>query len=398
MAFYDFVKGDPPDEYTCLICTFIAQVPYQVNCCGRIFCKECLDKLSKRDEETRCPQCRRFNFKTFKDIRAERSILNLEIYCSNKNKGCQWEGKIRDTKNHICQYQVVPCTNQCGESIERCLLETHLKNLCHLREHICPHCEKKGFYAIISSNSHLQECPGLPVICPNEGCQKEIPKRDLASHCEVCPKAVVPCTFITTGCNVKMKREDMNKHEEDSMKEHLKLLKEAYEKLRDQKTIIPMTNYIEKKENNEYWYSPAFYTSPRGYKMCLRVIPKGDGNYKGTHVSCFVCLMSGEYDDTLKWPFQGEVTVELLNQLEDRNHKKYVTRFNESTPILSRQRVVRKQYGGGWGYRQFIPHSELSLNSSLNRQYLKDGTLYFRVSVTVFSNTKPWLVGSTVLF
>ena len=42
--------------------------------------------------------------------------------------------------------------------------------------------------------------------------------------------------------------------------------------------------------------------------------------------------MSGEYDDTLEQAFQEEVTVELLNQLEDKNQKKCVTAFDESTP------------------------------------------------------------------
>ena len=46
------------------------------------------------------------------------------------------------------------------------------------------------------------------------------------------------------------------------------------------------------------------------------------------HVSCYVCLMTGENDDTLEWPFQGKLTMELLNQLEDENHKQYTMPFN----------------------------------------------------------------------
>ena len=144
--------------------------------------------------------------------------------------------------------------------------------------------------------------------------------------------------------------------------------------------------------SDQQWYSTAFYTSVGGYKMSLRVDANGDRDGKGTHVSYYVSLMSGEYDDTLEWPFKGEVTVELLNQLEDKNHKKNPIQFDESTPLESSQRVVEKQYGLGWGRPKFISHSELSLNSSLNCQYLKDDTLYFRVSVTVTSKTKPWLV------
>ena len=38
---------------------------------------------------------------------------------------------------------------------------------------------------------------------------------------------------------------------------------------------------------------------------------------KGTHVSVFACLMKGDNDDSLFWPFTGTVTIELLNQLEE---------------------------------------------------------------------------------
>ena len=124
--------------------------------------------------------------------------------------------------------------------------------------------------------------------------------------------------------------------------------------------------------------------------MSLYVYANGFGNGKDTHVSCFICLMSGEYDDILEWPFQGEVTVELLNQLEDKNHCKYTIGFNESTPQECKERVVGKQYGSPWGYCQFISHSH---KSTLNCRYLKNDTLYFRISVKVTSTTKPWLVG-----
>ena len=69
--------------------------------------------------------------------------------------------------------------------------------------------------------------------------------------------------------------------------------------------------------------------------MCLHIYPNSNGDGEGTHVSLYACLMSGEYDDVLEWPFQGEITstVEFLNQLEDKNHKKRVLTFNEYTPL-----------------------------------------------------------------
>ena len=107
--------------------------------------------------------------------------------------------------------------------------------------------------------------------------------------------------------------------------------------------------------------------------------------------------MSGAYDNILEWPFQGEVAVELLNQLEDKNHVKEVMQFDESAPPECRQIEVRKRHGVEYGVPDFISHSELSLNSFLNRQYLKDDTLYFRVSVTATFKTKPWLATITRL-
>ena len=73
-----------------------------------------------------------------------------------------------------------------------------------------------------------------------------------------------------------------------------------------------MTNFEQLKTDSDQWYSPPFYTHPQGYKMCLRVNTNGNGKGKGTHVSVFTYLMRGKFDDHLKWPFQGHVTVAML--------------------------------------------------------------------------------------
>ncbi len=61
-------------------------------------------------------------------------------------------------------------------------------------------------------------------------------------------------------------------------------------------------------------YSPPFYTSRQGYKMCVRAYLNGDGMGHGTHLSLFLVLMRGEYDNILKWPFEYKVTMTLINQ------------------------------------------------------------------------------------
>ncbi|CDQ60765.1 unnamed protein product [Oncorhynchus mykiss] len=50
-------------------------------------------------------------------------------------------------------------------------------------------------------------------------------------------------------------------------------------------------------------FSPAFYTSKYGYKMCLRIYLNGDGTGRGSHLSLFFVVMRGLSDALLKWPF-----------------------------------------------------------------------------------------------
>jgi len=60
---HDYVNS-PPDDLICLICTFVARDPRQVDCCGKIYCQDCLEKLGKRKP---CPNCRDTEWESFKD-------------------------------------------------------------------------------------------------------------------------------------------------------------------------------------------------------------------------------------------------------------------------------------------------------------------------------------------
>ena len=61
-------------------------------------------------------------------------------------------------------------------------------------------------------------------------------------------------------------------------------------------------------------YSPPFYTGKNGYKMCIRAYLNGDGLGYKTHLSLFFVLMKGEFDSLLKWPFEYNVSLILVDQ------------------------------------------------------------------------------------
>ena len=144
-------------------------------------------------------------------------------------------------------------------------------------------------------------------------------------------------------------------------------------------TELTMTNFEQHKIDIGRWYSPPFYTNPQGYKMCLSVYANGDGKGEDTHVSVFACLMRGEFDDHLKWPFQSQVTVAMLNQLEDNNHTTKAIRFTETVEAKYVGRVTDRERASGWGYRTFIVHTDLTYTPAKNRQYLKYDCLRFRI-------------------
>ena len=43
-------------------------------------------------------------------------------------------------------------------------------------------------------------------------------------------------------------------------------------------TELTMTNFDQHKIDSDEWYSPPFYTHPRGYKMCLCMDANGNGD------------------------------------------------------------------------------------------------------------------------
>jgi hypothetical protein len=177
--------------------------------------------------------------------------------------------------------------------------------------------------------------------------------------------------------------------QQNTIREHESIL--ARLRSREMPMKYKFTAYDHHKTTNDVINSPAFYTSPRGYRMCIRVWANGVKDGHGTHVSISANLMKGENDDHLPWPFTGKVTVELLNQLDDKNHHSCTITFSPDG-ACSQRIVTEERSSAGIGHQYYISHSALGYNAAKNCQYLKDDCLYFRISVSASSSSKPWLV------
>jgi len=348
------------------------------------------------------------DFKTFLNKQNERAIKNLHVFCTNKDKGCGWQGEVNDITSHLknsdgCQFEEVKCSNNCGLLFQRQYLASHVDYDCPCREVHCQYCNMIGQYQFIEvehveqcskvplpcpnkcgvdilhedmeihrttcpleeiecpndyhkvlqqqyltnhintecpccqvncqycqmsgkflfiEGQHKEECPKLPIPCPNKCEVVSMPREDMEEHRQECPLELIECEYYGMGCHAIMVRKDQHGHEKEKVDEHLLLTKT---KLVDTKAnyemkinklefefetkisglefelqqnralmkalfgewtaelntkalqlpsddrvlpvVVQMSEYTNNKKTNADWYSDPFYTHKEGYKM-----------------------------------------------------------------------------------------------------------------------------------
>ena len=141
-----------------------------------------------------------------------------------------------------------------------------------------------------------------------------------------------------------------------------------------------MDNFSRHKKHGDRWYSTPFYSGPQGYKMRLLVYANGHGGGAGTHVSVFVQIIQGEYDDTLTWPYTGTVVLEIINWKDNSDHVKWISDFSEEDAIASGcgNKPTGEDSNTEWGHPRVLSHNRLY---GRYRQYISDSNvLYIGVS------------------
>ena len=402
---FDFIK-EPSKKYICPITCELLLDPVQTNfCCGHRLSRAAAKQIQTKRQP--CPMCKKTPLKTTDDLSFKREVRQLKVRCSNKSAGCEWVGELGELDNHLkpgsvegpCHFVDVECPLQCGRRLKRRDLNEHKSKQCAKRTFTCKYCDYKSTYEKVV-NDHWAKCQHYPKICPNNCSGNKIERRFLKRHREVqCPLEEIPCEFSFAGCSKKTMRKSMNDHMHEAKDDHLKMTASkcknlemqqtnimlAFTKISPKPVFIPppdmiMTDFERRKNGDEYWYSPAFYTHIGGYKMCLQITANGWDRGEGTHVGVAVYMMKGEFDSHLKWPFRGEITVELVNQKEggEKCERKPVEQTDECDDSF--QRVTEGDRAEtGWGYDDFISHSDL-YKPEEGKEHLVNDTLIFRIT------------------
>ena len=226
---YDYEFVDTPlDNLVCKICHHPSREPHLTVCCGHTFCKSCLENA----RSNACPVCRSEQFTTVPNKQNERDILSLRVLCTNLKRGCDWIGELNEIANHLtssgagCKFEDVCCSVGCGKTLERQYLTGHVEKECPCRPTNCEYCNTVGEYQFIEG-SHKQNCLEYPIPCPNNCELENFLRKLLEEHRKVCPLEIVQCEYHSVGCDTKMPRKDLTKHDEEKTNEHLSLMKSA---------------------------------------------------------------------------------------------------------------------------------------------------------------------------
>ncbi|XP_030362543.1 TNF receptor-associated factor 2 isoform X3 [Strigops habroptila] len=409
-------------KYLCSDCKNILRRPFQAQC-GHRYCSYCLKKIISTGPQ-KCASCIQEGIyeegisiletsSAFPDNAARREVESLPAVCINS--GCTWKGTIKEYefRDHVksCGRSKVPCRFEvvgCAEVVEKEELLEHERKC--LAEHL--YMLLSFVLSLKAGAGDLKPLPALsssqsaPLLAENS--ESEVSRSlELLGRCEALERKTVTFENIVCVLNREVERVSLTaeaynrQHQLDQKKiEALSnkvrqlersiglkdlAMAEMEEKIRNMEAstydgvfIWKITEFARKRQEaitgrSPAIFSPAFYTSKYGYKMCLRVYLNGDGTGRGTHLSLFFVVMKGPNDALLRWPFNQKVTLMLLDQ---NNREHIIDAFRPDVTSSSFQRPVTEMNIAS-GCPLFCPVSVMEAKNS----YVRDDAIFIKAIV-----------------
>ena len=369
-------------------------------------CGECFQRRELLNHETSvcsqrpysCEYCQDFN-STFKDVTSNHWSVcpDRPVPCPN---GCGSSPELKQLKDHLkeCPLEMIECPfcySGCSEKHPRKEMPKHITQsiATHMSLQATSHqrAQQKLHHQISELQKlHQQEVMKLHLRISELETQlsratkaQEQSKLDVAAlrseNQLLLGKVQQECRVQVAASSKEIKRA-----QDQRLKGHLSTLRgeiktaqaETKEEITTQVNsdiaavhshigLVPfsvtMPDFEQKKHKKRSWYSPSFYTHPHGYKMCLRVDANGCDESANSHVSIYVYMMKGEYDEWLKWPFRGDITIQLLNQVKgDELHYARIIGVTGRNVFGRRILIEGGNDDDGLGFSKFIPHKDLT--------------------------------------
>ena len=202
------------DDLYCKKCTLVPRRLSISTCCGESFCHTCITDTQKEGKS--CPECGEKDYNIIERPKNQTRINCLRVFCSMKERGCDWSGTLEQLDSHLdpdqdnCQYVDTKCPLNCHMTIPKNKVEQHVAQHCAKRPYVCQHCNFKVTYEEVV-DKHLPECKYVPLQCPNQ-CGVTFERDFTEDHMKMCRLEEVGCEFNGVGCGDRFRREDQEEH------------------------------------------------------------------------------------------------------------------------------------------------------------------------------------------
>ena len=213
------------DDLYCKKCTLVAKRLSVTTCCMESFCHGCI--VDTQEQGKPCPACGEKNYNILDNVKNQKRIKCLRVYCSMKERGCDWSGTLEQLDTHLdpdqdnCQYVDTKCPLNCHMTIPKNKVKQHVAQHCAKRPYVCQHCNFKATYEEVV-DKHLPECKYVPLQCPNL-CGVTFERDFMEDHMKMCRLQEVGCEFSGVGCDGRFIREDQEEHTRQNSQKHLTL-------------------------------------------------------------------------------------------------------------------------------------------------------------------------------
>ena len=289
---------DTKDEFSCTICTGIYRDPIMTRC-GHLFCSTCFEKHKGRRTSTNCPLDRKTLNPTdyFTDRFVKKQVEKFRVHCPLDKECCPWSGPLSCVIEHMkgCDYRLVLCA-ECRMRIKRKDHTLH-ENL-HLKEK-CAMLNRQLAVERVNSEPDSTKSDLIPLGTWN------IVNKSLMSG----GNQVTPFYWV-------------------------------------------VKNVIGQIESAKEIFSPPFLSSPNGYQFSVRLNMSGHGNGSGTHLSLYLYIMKGPFDEHIVWPIRhGTFKATLMSQSVTPDGRTQYTKTVAigSHPAFRRKlEIEKKNTSAGW--------------------------------------------------
>ena len=260
MSGFDCQFTEKPPQYLqthCPICFLVLREPFQVTCCGKSFCRACIERLAEENQP--CSICNQCIYSSFQNKGLQQPLYGFQVSCSNKESGCDWQGELKQLDEHLnlipelsieqnlnlnpfsryvdptsvgCAFVNIRCTF-CSKWYPRGKIHHHQVSECGRRPFTCSMCKiYKSTYDDVITN-HAPVCKCRPVECPNSCGANNLQHQHLEEHLSTqCLLSYVDCELSDAGCDAKVFRKDVSFHLEKDMVHHMSLLAKENRKLK----------------------------------------------------------------------------------------------------------------------------------------------------------------------